>query len=104
MTRDSVKFHVHFGYRLVGEFHKCGYKFGRWYDMVWMEKHLQVHPKNPLPVKRFDEIRGDFEWGLGASALAPKRFGISDTGMFRLGRRQINDRKKCVRSSLRPAG
>lgn len=26
------------GYTKVGEFHKCGYKFGRLYNMIWMEK------------------------------------------------------------------
>lgn len=56
LTRDSVKFHERMGYRLVGEFHKCGYKFHRWYNMVWMEKHLREHDVNPAPVKRFDEI------------------------------------------------
>ena len=31
------------GYRLVGEFHKCGYKFNHWYNMVWMEKLIGEH-------------------------------------------------------------
>ena len=38
LTKDSEKFHQHMGYTKVGEFHKCGYKFGRWYNMIWMEK------------------------------------------------------------------
>lgn len=49
LTKDSVYFHEKQGYRLVGEFHKCGYKFGRWYNMVWMEKligeHVEDQPK-----------------------------------------------------------
>jgi len=49
LTRDSVRFHEHLGYRMVGEFHQCGYKFERWYNMVWMEKtigdHLQHQPE-----------------------------------------------------------
>lgn len=32
------------GYTKAGEFHKCGYKFGRWYDMIWMEKLIGGHP------------------------------------------------------------
>ena len=36
LTRNSVEYHAHIGYRLVGEFYKCGYKFGRWYNMVCM--------------------------------------------------------------------
>ena len=42
---------------MVGEFYKCGYKFGRWYNMVWMEKCIADHPDRPLPVKVFDEVR-----------------------------------------------
>lgn len=40
LTKNSEKFHQHMGYTKVGEFHKCGYKFGRWYNMIWMEKIL----------------------------------------------------------------
>ena len=43
LTRNSVEYHAHIGYRLVGEFYKCGYKFGRWYNMVWMEKMIGEH-------------------------------------------------------------
>ena len=43
LTFDSVKFHEKLGYSMVGEFHKCGYKFDRWYNMVWMEKLVGDH-------------------------------------------------------------
>lgn len=43
LTRNSVDYHAHIGYRLVGEFYQCGYKFGRWYNMVWMEKMIGEH-------------------------------------------------------------
>ncbi len=43
LTRNSAGFHEHLGYVKVGEFHKCGYKFGRWYDMIWMEKMIGEH-------------------------------------------------------------
>ena len=43
LTKDSEHFHQHMGYRKVGEFHKCGYKLGRWYNMIWMEKMIGVH-------------------------------------------------------------
>ncbi|MDO4853988.1 MAG: GNAT family N-acetyltransferase [Coriobacteriia bacterium] len=36
----SRLFHKHLGYKLVGTFRKCGYKFDRWFDMIWMEKML----------------------------------------------------------------
>ena len=43
LTNASSRFHEKMGYKLVGEFHKCGYKFGKWYNMVWMEKMIGDH-------------------------------------------------------------
>ena len=43
LTKNSEFFHQHMGYTKVGEFHKCGYKFGRWYNMIWMEKMIGEH-------------------------------------------------------------
>ena len=59
LKNDSVSFHAHFGYSTVGRFHKCGWKFGRWYDMVWMEKMLGEHGTDVKPVKRFEEVRAE---------------------------------------------
>ena len=56
LTGASAAFHARLGYQLVGRFHKCGYKFGRWYDMIWMEKLLGVHPEDPQPVIPFPEL------------------------------------------------
>ena len=56
LTKNSVQFHGHMGYRMVGEFHKCGYKFGRWYSMVWMEKMLGEHKERPEAVIPFSEL------------------------------------------------
>lgn len=47
LTCDSVHFHEHLGFRMVGEFYKCGFKFGRWYNMAWMEKHIGEHGAQP---------------------------------------------------------
>ena len=55
LTNASMEFHSHMGYQMVGTFHKCGYKFGRWYDMIWMEKMIGEHPETPekvFPVSR----------------------------------------------------
>ncbi|MBQ5675892.1 MAG: GNAT family N-acetyltransferase, partial [Lachnospiraceae bacterium] len=43
LTKNSAQFHAHLGYKTVGEFYKCGYKFGRWYNMIWMEKLIGKH-------------------------------------------------------------
>ncbi|MBQ2955938.1 MAG: GNAT family N-acetyltransferase [Clostridia bacterium] len=61
LKNDSVSFHAHFGYSMVGRFHRCGWKFGRWYDMVWMEKMLGDHGTDVKPVKRFDEVRAELK-------------------------------------------
>lgn len=45
LTKESIEFHHHLGYQIVGEFHKCGYKFNSWYNMVWMEKIIGEHEK-----------------------------------------------------------
>lgn len=39
----SIPFHEHEGFKKVAHFHKCGVKFGRWYDLIWMEKMLGEH-------------------------------------------------------------
>ena len=57
LTMDSVRFHERMGYRMVGAFHQCGYKFDTWYDMVWMEKHIGAHVRNQPPILRFDQVR-----------------------------------------------
>ena len=54
LTRDSVRFHEKQGYTLVGEFHQSGYKFKRWYNMIWMEKLIGEHTENQPPVKPFE--------------------------------------------------
>lgn len=47
---QSIAFHEKEGYRITAHFTKCGYKLGKWHDMVWMEKMLGEHPADPLPV------------------------------------------------------
>lgn len=43
LNKNSAGFHEHMGFSKIGEFHKCGYKFGRWYNMVYMEKLIGQH-------------------------------------------------------------
>lgn len=65
LTKNSAQFHHHLGYQLVGEFHDCGYKFGRWYDMIWMEKLIGDHPDHPAAVKNYNEIKEAVNQKLG---------------------------------------
>lgn len=55
-VENSVKFHEHMGYRIVGKFCKCGYKFGKWYNMVWMEKHIGEHVEHAIKVRNFQKV------------------------------------------------
>lgn len=59
LTMNSVKFHEHMGYQMVGMFHNSGYKFGRWYHMVWMEKLIGEHKDKPERVIPFRELSGE---------------------------------------------
>lgn len=43
LDKNSALFHEHMGYKEVGKFYKCGYKFNRWYSMIWMEKIIGEH-------------------------------------------------------------
>ncbi len=59
LTRNSVNFHTHMGWRAVGEFCKCGYKFGRWYNVAWLEKIIGKHAPQPAPFVPFPELSED---------------------------------------------
>lgn len=56
LNRNSIEFHTHIGYRMVGEFKQCGYKFGRWYNMVWMEKLIGEHLDDQPAVLPFGTV------------------------------------------------
>lgn len=45
----SERMHERLGFQLVGRFHHTGYKFGKWLDVIWMEKEL-IPPHVPQPV------------------------------------------------------
>lgn len=58
LTRASIAFHTDRGYRTVAHFHRCGYKFDRWYDLVWMEKPLGDYSAPPAPFIPFPQAAG----------------------------------------------
>lgn len=53
LTHNSADFHEHLGFTPVGRFTSCAYKFGRWYDMLWMEKTADAYPDAPAEVKKY---------------------------------------------------
>ena len=57
LTTNSADYHAHLGFVKVGEFRQCAYKFGRWYNMIWMEKTIGEHVDEPDPVRRYTEVK-----------------------------------------------
>lgn len=47
---ESELFHEKSGYETVAHFHKSGFKMGKWYDMIWMEKFIGEHTEEPQDV------------------------------------------------------
>lgn len=60
LTKNSAEFHQHLNFEKVGEFHNCGYKFERWYHMIWMEKIIGKHEEHQLPIKNYTELRIEY--------------------------------------------
>ena len=56
LTDSSVRFHTRMGYETVGKMRDCGYKFGAWYDLLWMEKHIADRKTGAKPVIFFPEL------------------------------------------------
>ncbi|KGM36966.1 GNAT family N-acetyltransferase [Streptococcus sinensis] len=54
-NQDSLAFHAKRGYQQVAHFPKIGYKFERWYDIVWLQKSLD---KVTEPIKLLKKM----EW------------------------------------------
>ena len=75
LDHASIRFHERMGYRLTGTFPNCGYKFGRWYGMVWMEKRLvpadAPESLHPAPVVAFSSVRGNVFPADAPSSPAP---------------------------------
>ena len=80
LTNNSAEYHAHLGYRMVGRFYKCGYKFGTWYDMVWMEKLISEHPETPQDIIPFSELSAETLKKAGHGVLFSLSFGDRAAG------------------------
>ena len=56
LSNNSPDFHAHMGFERTAKFPKCGYKFNKWYDMIWMHKEIGPHTDAPLPVIPVTEV------------------------------------------------
>ncbi len=61
LTDHSVRFHNRMGYAQVGKMSDCGYKFGRWYHLLWLEKHIAPRNMNMENMLKFPEIREKYQ-------------------------------------------
>lgn len=55
LTKNSERFHEAMGYKTIAKFQKCGSKFGRWYNLIDMEKFIGEHccpPKEFIPFSK----------------------------------------------------
>ena len=57
LTDSSVRFHTRMGYKTVGKMSDCGYKFGAWYHLLWMEKHIAQRKAEMGEMILFPEVR-----------------------------------------------
>ena len=56
LTDGSVRFHTQMGYHIIGKHENCGYKFGRWYSIYWMEKVIKERPHDPEEFIAFPDL------------------------------------------------
>ena len=59
LTNASIAFHQRMGFTPVGTFHNAGCKFGRWYDLTWLEKQIGVYEGEPEHPKSVHEVIND---------------------------------------------
>lgn len=56
LTDTSINFHNRMGYKKTGSFKHLGYKFGRWYDAVWMVKQISQINNPPGDFIKFSDL------------------------------------------------
>lgn len=57
LNDDSPTFHKKMGFQLTGRHDRCGYKFGKWYSIIWMDKLIRERDDNPDDFIPFSECR-----------------------------------------------
>lgn len=58
---NSMQFHEKMGYNHAGQLESCGYKFGRWYTTLYMDKFISLPQRVVQPIKTFDDVRKSFD-------------------------------------------
>ena len=58
LTHNSEYFHKSMGFEIVAKYNKCAIKFGKWYNLIEMEKIIGEHSnqqKDFIPFKSFEK-------------------------------------------------
>lgn len=58
-NEPSVAFHQAVGFRHTATMPDCGYKFGKWYGTIWMEKDLNTWdspPREPVSICQLPDL------------------------------------------------
>lgn len=53
----SIAFHTKYGFQEIGVFHKAGYKFGKWFDILWLELDIDPKDKNIKIPKAIQDLK-----------------------------------------------
>lgn len=56
LTNASEEFHKKMGFKKAAHFSQCGFKFGKWFDMVWMQKIIGPHTEKTKDIIPFREL------------------------------------------------
>lgn len=56
LTNASEEFHKKMGFKKAAHFSQCGFKFGKWFDMVWMQKIIGPHTEKTKAIIPFSEL------------------------------------------------
>ena len=59
-NEQSMRFHRKFRFSVVGTYHKAVYKFGRWFDVIWLEKAINEHSAEPGAIKAIGDLPAQF--------------------------------------------
>lgn len=58
LNNDSILFHEKMGFSHSGKHELCGYKFNKWYNVIWMDKMIEAHPEQVsafIPFSKLEE-------------------------------------------------
>ena len=63
-NNNSIKLHEFFGFKKLGSYPNCGYKLGKWHDIIIMGRNLGNHKKPPNPFIKITDVSNDITNGI----------------------------------------